>query len=71
MTAALCTSVQLETAAYAGSAVVVAVIAIIVVNCWQHGFPAIRSKELPVWSMRVGFGISYRTSHATVPDISL
>lgn len=43
---------SLETVAYAGSVVVVAIVAIIMHNSWRQGFPAIHSKELPVWSMK-------------------
>jgi hypothetical protein len=46
-------SLQLETAATAGVVLVLALIVLLGKKAWDAGFPAIRTGDLPLWSLKV------------------
>lgn len=45
--------VQLETAATAGVVLVLGLIGLLALDACRNGFPAIRDKSLPLWSLKV------------------
>jgi hypothetical protein len=49
----LCYWLQLETAATAGVVLVLGLISLLAVDACRNGFPAIRDKSLPLWSLKV------------------
>ena len=60
---------QLELAASAGAAVIIAIIAIVVHAAISTGFPAIATGELPLYTLQVTFQCLCPCSHQASPPL--